>query len=354
MSWQEPIKTALDEFNKVFRKVENGVLVVKDNPIIDTAIKSSLSAIPIAGPILRDWYDSVEGDDKQKITDIINFIESLMKLNKDQFLILLTEMEKNRDEIIKNKDMVIIEMKKAERLVIDKIQETRKEIIQNKQLLIQNLLRIDGVAVRVDNSSKEILSRLLEILEKIDPPIASSSNKNEINKILVFYKKLLGLLKITGNIFQVQLDRRDDLWNILEIKLPLEIKKYEYAQENETSFILFEKGFREIYPMMDKNDLDLYCFICQLTKNMSKYNSDILELLDDNYDYLIDMPELSKLHRHLSLWIAKFRNSENKPDVCLVYVGVEEGEPFPRGIESLIEERIKNLTSSFENMKNMI
>ena len=345
MSWSEPIETALQRFNEAYTKVENGVRVVKNNPVLDTTIKTTLSAIPIVGPIIKDWYDNVEADDKEKITDIIKFMESLKELDEVQFLTLSTEMEKNRQEIIKNRDMVKTEIEKVEDIVVNEIQINRKEILQNKHLLIQTLLQIDEFSIKVNKSSKEILSRLLEILEKMDPPIDSSSNKNEINKILVFYKKLLSLLKITGNVFQVQIDRRNDLWNILRIKLPQEVKKYEHPQENKRLFILFEKGFREIYPMMDQNDRDLHCYICQLSQNLSKYNSDVLKLLDDNYEYLIDMPELSKLHRHLNLWLAKFRNLENKPNVCLIYVGVEEGEPFPRNIESLIEERIKNLAS---------
>ena len=55
------------------------------------------------------------------------------------------------------------------------------------------------------------------------------------------------------------------------------------------------------------------------------------------------MPELAKLHRQLSLWLAKFKNLINKRNICLVYVGVEEGEPFPREVEDLVEMRIKNI-----------
>ena len=51
------------------------------------------------------------------------------------------------------------------------------------------------------------------------------------------------------------------------------------------------------------------------------------------------MPRLSDLRTHLVVWLNKYDGLfVSTPEMCVLYVGVEDGVPFPRGIERSIQE----------------
>jgi poly-gamma-glutamate capsule biosynthesis protein CapA/YwtB (metallophosphatase superfamily) len=72
-SWDEirgKIKRAHDEVESAYEKhVVSAVDKVKERPLLNTAVKISLSAIPIIGPNLRDLYDSIGGGAKKSEED---------------------------------------------------------------------------------------------------------------------------------------------------------------------------------------------------------------------------------------------------------------------------------------------
>jgi hypothetical protein len=42
-------------------------------------------------------------------------------------------------------------------------------------------------------------------------------------------------------------------------------------------------------------------------------------------------------------WHAKYDILKDDPNMCLIYVRVKQGKPFPRKIEDLIKKRIEQL-----------
>jgi hypothetical protein len=92
-SWDETkgkIKHAYDEIKSAYKEhVESSVDKVKKNPILNTAVKMALPAIPIIGLTLRELYDNIEGaagiSEEDKAKQILEFLGKLEQQDKKQF-----------------------------------------------------------------------------------------------------------------------------------------------------------------------------------------------------------------------------------------------------------------------------
>jgi tetratricopeptide (TPR) repeat protein len=143
-SWDETkgkIKHAYDEIESAYEKhVVSAVDKVKERPLLNTAVKMSLSAIPIIGPNLRDLYDNIGGGKKSqedKTKQILEFLSKLEQQNKDQFDRIAQDLETNRhaiiDAISENRIVItdLISVSSAEILKeIGGLKEDTREIIR--------------------------------------------------------------------------------------------------------------------------------------------------------------------------------------------------------------------------------
>ena len=85
---------------------------------------------------------------------------------------------------------------------------------------------------------------------------------------------------------------------------------------------------------------------------MFKYNSLVVQLLDEYPQFYNDLPELRQLHDHLNLWLDKYNSVfRDKENMCLVYVGVEDKKPFPKEIDRIIKAKIEKLQKR-QNISN--
>jgi hypothetical protein len=67
-----------------------------------------------------------------------------------------------------------------------------------------------------------------------------------------------------------------------------------------------------------------------------------LQILNDNPALLDAVPALTDLRQHLVFWLNKFDKIFTKTKaMCLLYTGVEDGVPFPFGIDQLIRTWLK-------------
>ena len=148
-----------------------------------------------------------------------------------------------------------------------------------------------------------------------------------------FYEKMSFYLNATQDAFVNQCKIRNRLVKILGKKH--DIKKYE----------TYDKLFAELYPTMNEEERHLFQFIRGITENtLFKYNSLIVQLLNVYPHFYNDLPELRQLHDHLNLWLDKYNSIfRNKENMCLVYVGVEEKNPFPKEIDEIIKAKIDKL-----------
>jgi hypothetical protein len=106
-SWDEirgKIKYAYDEIASAYEiHVVSAADKVKERPLLNTAVKMSLSAIPGIGPNLRDLYDNIGSGTKpeeDKAKQILEFLEKLEQQNQEQFDKIAEDLNTNRQVII--------------------------------------------------------------------------------------------------------------------------------------------------------------------------------------------------------------------------------------------------------------
>ncbi|MBX7108176.1 MAG: toll/interleukin-1 receptor domain-containing protein [Chitinophagales bacterium] len=142
--------------------------------------------------------------------------------------------------------------------------------------------------------------------------------------------QLKDLLKTTSVTFLAQAQLRDELYQAMTIRLQIK-ERLEY-----------EPFFMKYYSKMNKEERHLYSIVRAYTKDvLYEYNQKALELIQSNRSLIAQIPQLQDLHDHLEVWLSKFRaDFESKPEMCLVYVGVHEKVPFPKGIEAELDNYI--------------
>jgi hypothetical protein len=127
--------------------------------------------------------------------------------------------------------------------------------------------------------------------------------------------------------FQSQILRAQALMQRMVSRLKI-TKHYEY-----------EKFFFEFFGVM--NDIERFEFqqIRALTEGvLAASNRRIQSLLDRWPDLSSEIPRLAELRRHLSVWLNKFdRVFMPEQRMCVCFTGVEDGVPFPAGVEENIE-----------------
>ncbi len=68
-------------------------------------------------------------------------------------------------------------------------------------------------------------------------------------------------------------------------------------------------------------------------------NQTILQIIERHPQVLDAVPTLADLRQHIVFWLNKYdRVFLNRPEMCLLYTGVEDGVPFPRHADKDVEE----------------
>jgi hypothetical protein len=136
-------------------------------------------------------------------------------------------------------------------------------------------------------------------------------------------RELLDVLDTTRTTFQAQCRVRNKLVAMMRRRLKI-AHRYQY-----------EEFFNRYYSEMDDEERHLHSTIRAYTANvLSEYNQRALEIIRNNPRLDEHIPSLHELRRHLIVWISKYQGVFHvSPQMCLVYVGVEERVPFPKGIE---------------------
>jgi hypothetical protein len=85
-------------------------------------------------------------------------------------------------------------------------------------------------------------------------------------------------------------------------------------------------------------------FICQQMRTYSdaglyKNNSAVLAILSAQPSIYNEVESAQKLAQHLRVWMDKYENLFTaRKDMCLVYVGVEDGVPYPSEVDEQINQ----------------
>lgn len=106
-----------------------------------------------------------------------------------------------------------------------------------------------------------------------------------------------------------------------------------------------EETLAEAYDRLDEEQRMLFDFIRGITEGpLFRRNHELLNHLRNNPQYFHELSEFRELQGHLELWFVKFESIlKKRPDYCLVYVGVKEKKPFPKGIDKKVDNAIEQM-----------
>lgn len=212
--------------------------------------------------------------------------------------------------------------------------------------LLKSLVYIDLVGLEAEAAKKKLLSSIEDA--RLKPPVAPAFPAELISvpppgasSDLVAARELLDVLGTTFTTVNAQSRLRDELVAKMTARL------------NITEQLEYEPFFERYYNDMNDHELRIHATIRAFTKDvMRDYNEQALQLAEANPGLEAHVSLLGKLKDHLRLWHAKYdRLFESSPDVCLVYVGVAEGVPFPsnrhhpESIEEQLEQFLKSSSS---------
>ncbi|WP_235938939.1 winged helix-turn-helix domain-containing protein [Thalassotalea algicola] len=135
----------------------------------------------------------------------------------------------------------------------------------------------------------------------------------------------------TYSAFVAQAKRRNQLVDMLEQRLSFKRTRQ------------YEMFFQHYYPNMTSDEK----FVCQQIRAFSssgllKNNQAILDELESNHHIYDEIPLAKNLAQHLRIWIDKHNNVfSTREDMCLIYVGVEDGMPYPSGVDQQVKAWLK-------------
>ena len=137
-------------------------------------------------------------------------------------------------------------------------------------------------------------------------------------------------LETTRAAFVAQARLRDEL--VLKMKARLRM----------TERLEYELFFFRYYDAMNAEELFDFTKIRSYTLGaLHDGNQAILEVIRQHPQVRQELPIVGALKTHLIVWLDKFENVfASTKEMCLVYVGVEDGVPFPTGVGRAVNEWI--------------
>ena len=135
---------------------------------------------------------------------------------------------------------------------------------------------------------------------------------------------LLNIVRTTGATFDAQARLRDRLVQRVSERLIL------------NPYLDFAEFFSRYFSEFDNYERQLFATIRSYTETvLFEHNSRALGIIRERPDLSARIPHLSDLELHLTIWISKYQGTFlEHPEMCLIYVGVDEQVPFPSSIAS--------------------
>lgn len=121
-----------------------------------------------------------------------------------------------------------------------------------------------------------------------------------------------------------------------------ELKVSLLAKSPEETPLSSERRIRQHYLHLTSQERFIFDQIRAMTEGpMYQGNTQILKLLNQHPELFREIETFQALYNHLSIWKSKYdRVFVHQPDMCFVFVGEEDGVPFPSEIDGLVDEWI--------------
>ena len=135
-------------------------------------------------------------------------------------------------------------------------------------------------------------------------------------------------LRLTKTAYLTQVRRRQELKTSLIKKIP------------EPTPLTSEKRIQLHYANLSNDERFIFDQIRALTEGpIYQGNAAILKLLDEHPEIYREIELFAILYNHLNIWKNKYhRVFENRPEMAFVFVGEEDGLPFPSEIDGLVND----------------
>jgi len=133
-------------------------------------------------------------------------------------------------------------------------------------------------------------------------------------------------MSINKKAFLSQINQRNELGEMLA-------RRFEVDPD-----LSWERRFFMYYDQMNEQEHFVFSQIRAYTEGpMLKNNQKILDIINSNNQILKEIPEATALRNHLTIWLNKYhRVFKNSDKMCLLYVGVEDGAPYP----SIVDQQV--------------
>lgn len=130
-------------------------------------------------------------------------------------------------------------------------------------------------------------------------------------------------LNISKTAFMAQLKRRDELGEMLGIK-------------RNGQRIFWEKEFSAAFASLNPKQRFVFDQIRGITNGaIYPANKAIADIFSQNPQLTSQVDSFEPLINHLNYWLAKYNQVFSpRNDMCLLYVGVEDGVPFPKTVDA--------------------
>jgi hypothetical protein len=127
----------------------------------------------------------------------------------------------------------------------------------------------------------------------------------------------------TWTAFLAQCRRRDELVEMIRTRLGV--------RQN----LEYERFFFQYYDRLNKTEQFLFKQIRAMTEGpLYEGNMKILRIVDEHPQVLDEVPMLADVRQHLVFWLNKYdKVFAKQPEMCVLYTGVEDGVPFPEGVD---------------------
>jgi len=174
---------------------------------------------------------------------------------------------------------------------------------------------------------------LNELSLKVDEDLRRQEPVSQpISSLRTAVEQIRGSLDNTHVSFVAQCHRRDDLVAMLRARL------------NIRDHLQYEKFFFRYFSQMNAEEKFIFDQIRAMTEGpIHDGNQRILNLLEGHPEILEEIPALAMLRQHLVFWLNKYdRVFAVRPEMCLLYAGVEDGVPFPENVDSKVAAWLRN------------
>lgn len=206
----------------------------------------------------------------------------------------------------------------------DKSIDTWKNIIIYAIEHNQLLPLVETCQKEHDTSSVLLEAITLFYKQEMEPAETAIQSGTGETELLI---QLLEYLEASYVGFKAQIHNRDELYRRVKSRLTI------------TEQMSHEDFFATHFDDMNAFEKRLHKVIRKYTEYIKANNEEALKIVSKLKHLDKKIPGFPKLRRHLDFWLHKYDTLfMNDPAMCLVYTGVGEKIPFPKGVETEVKD----------------